>query len=86
MPLPPCLHLSVTVFEHIGRLLSSVDEADAMPPGIPPLLSPVAGIGEALGAIVESVVEGLAGAIDESGVDGVDGGVEASGVPGAVID
>ncbi len=84
--MPPCLHLSVTVREHIGRLLSSVDEADAVPPAMPPLLSPVAGIGEALGAIDESGVEGPAGAMDESGVDGVDGGVDASGVPGAVID
>ena len=77
MPLPPCLHLSVTVFEHIGRLLSSVDDApDAMP------VSPVAGVVAA--GVLASGVAGAAGGVLASGVMGAAAGAEASGVAGAV--
>jgi hypothetical protein len=60
--------LSVTVFEHIGRLLSSTDDA------------PVAGIADDAAGAPASGVAGAAAGAEASGVIGADGGVEASGI------
>ena len=76
-PLPPCLHLSVTVFEHTGRLLSSV--ADALAPASP-VAGVVAGIADEAGGVLASGVAGADGGIEASGA--VAAGADASGVVG----
>ena len=69
-PFAPCLHLSVTVLEHVGKLLSSVAAAGA---------ADASGVaGAVVGAAVAS---GAVAGAEASGVAGIAGG----GVVGAGV-
>jgi hypothetical protein len=77
------LHLSVTVFEHVGRLLSSVDDAVADASGVAAGIALASGAGVAAGAVASGVAGGVAGIVASAG--GVAGAGAASCAKAAVL-